>query len=89
MITYYLDAATYLVTREIRKGGGMFGGGQRRGANAGGQAPEVITDYSDYKPTPEGFIFPFTVKRNGMGGETIYEKIEVNKPVDPKLYKAE
>lgn len=89
VITYYLDAATYLVTREIRKGGGMFGGGQRRGANADQQPQEVITDYSDYQTTPEGFLFPFTVKRNGMGGETIYEKIEVNKPVDPKLYKAE
>lgn len=87
-ITYYLDAATYLPVREVRKGGGMFGGGQRRqGANQGGQPQEVISDFGDYKTTPEGFIFPFSIKRNGMGGETIYEKIEVNKAVDPQLYK--
>ncbi|KYP16554.1 hypothetical protein [Flavihumibacter sp. CACIAM 22H1] len=89
-ITYYLDAATYLPMREIRKGAGLMGGGQRRqGANQGAQPQELITDFADYKATPEGFIFPFTVKRNGMGGETIYEKIEVNKTVDPKLYKPE
>lgn len=85
VITYYIDAATHLIVRDVRKAGAMMGGA-RRGGNTGA-APEVTTDYSDYRPTSAGFIFPFTVKRNGMGGETIYEKIEVNIPVDASLYK--
>ncbi|MBC6490555.1 hypothetical protein ACFSQD_09530 [Flavihumibacter stibioxidans] len=81
-----------------RMGGGPGGPGQgaqagqaRRGGSGPGGAggAEVVTDYSDYAKNADGFIFPFSVKRNGMGGNTIYEKIEVNKPVDPKLYKPE
>ena len=72
------------------RSGGQAGQGRRGGGGQGGQqSTEVVTDYSDYAKNADGFIFPFTVKRNGMGGNTIYEKIEVNKPVDPKLYKAE
>lgn len=82
-------------------GGGRGGGGGDRGAGGGGgerggdrnrEDFELITDYSDYKKTGDGYLFPMTTSRPGMGGGTMsstIEKIEVNKPVDPKLYKPE
>ena len=52
----------------------------------------IKTEYADYKKTSDGFIFPMTITRPGMGGRgmsTTIEKIEVNKPVDEKLFKPE
>lgn len=94
-ITYYIDGISFYIVREQKKGMGMG----RRGGGApggGGGAPAApagdniqTIDYSDYQKTPEGFIFPMSVKRGGMGGSMLVEKLEVNQPVDPKLYKAE
>lgn len=94
---YYIDSKNWLVVRVSTKGagGGMFGGGGGGGRQGGGGAPaevEMKTDYSDYKKTADGFLFPMTIARPGMGGRSMntnIEKIEVNKPVDPKLYKPE
>jgi outer membrane lipoprotein-sorting protein len=82
-ITYYLDAKTYYILRTKTKGGGM-----RRGAGANPDA-ETIVDYSDYRKTEEGYVFPYATTIVGMGASTNVEKIEVNKPVDAKLYKPE
>jgi len=82
-VTYYIDSKTFYITRMKTKGGGMGG---PRGANADA---ELVVDYSDYRKTPDGYVFPYAFTRVGMGGSTNIEKIEVNKPVDPKLYKAE
>jgi hypothetical protein len=82
-ITYYIDPKDYYIIRMKTKGGGM---GQRAGANPDA---ELVIDYSDYRKTPEGYVFPYAITRVGMGGATNIEKIEVNQPVDPKLYKAE
>jgi hypothetical protein len=86
-IIYFIDANTYYVIRETRKGGGMPGGGG--GGARGGQANPDATfniDFSHYQKTPDGFVFPFTVTL-GNGASMNYEKIEVNKPIDEKLYK--
>jgi len=75
-ITYYIDSATYYVSRISFKGGmGM----QRPGAN-----PDAVTtvDFSNYQKTPEGLVFPMTISTGGMGGAMNYEKVEVNKPID-------
>ena len=82
-ITYYIDSKTNYITRMKTKGGGMGG---PRGGNADA---ELLIDYSDYRKTPDGYVFPFATTRVGGGGATNIEKIEVNKPVDPKLYKPE
>ncbi len=81
-ITYWIDSKTYLIHQMSQKGG--FGGGGR-GADA-----EIISVYSDYKAV-DGIQFPFTAELKGGfgGGKMTYEKIEVNKPVDEKLYKPE
>ena len=94
-ITYFIDAQSYYIIRELRKNTGGFGGGGGRpgggqGAAAGQQPQgptELTIDYTDYKKTPDGYTFAYTVTRRGMGGAMTYEKIEVNKPIDEKLYK--
>jgi hypothetical protein len=68
--------------------GGGFGG--RGGGGQGGGAPrETKIDYSDYKKTDDGYVFAFKTTVVGMGGGLFFEKIEVNKPVDPKAFKPE
>jgi len=84
-IIYYIDAKTWYLIRETRKGGGMMGGGGR-GGQQGNADQTVNIDYSNYQKTSDGFVFPYTV-RFGQGGSMNYEKIEVNKPIDQKLYK--
>ena len=73
-ITYYIDSATYYVSRMSFKGGM-----QRPGADPNA----VMTiDFSNYQKTPEGLVFPMTMSTGGMGGAMNYEKVEVNKPID-------
>jgi outer membrane lipoprotein-sorting protein len=92
-ITYFIDANTYYIVRDQKKGMMRRGGGAPGGGAPGAAAPAgdniQTTDYADYQKTPEGFVFPMSVKRGGIAGTTIVEKLEVNQPVDPKLYKAE
>lgn len=89
--TYFFDATTYYIIRMSSKGGAGFGGGGRgQGAAGGGGADqERSIDFSDYKKTDDGYVFPFKMTPVGMGGGIYYEKIEVNKPVDAKAFKPE
>lgn len=84
-IMFFIDTKDYYVIRQTIKGGGMFGGGQGRG-NQPADA-EFNINYSNYQKTPEGYMFPFTVSMGNSGNSLNYEKIEVNKPIDEKLYK--
>lgn len=90
-LVYYIDQSTGYIVREQRKGGMMGGGRPGGGSPAGGAAGDglVNTDYADYQKTTEGYVFPMSIKRGGMGGTMMIEKIEVNQPVDPKKYKPE
>jgi len=90
-INYWIDGTTYLLIQSSSKGGGMFGGGRRAGGGNGEAPPEVITLYKDYKEVA-GVQFPHTIEMKITGGEgrggggTTFDLIEVNKPVDTKLY---
>jgi outer membrane lipoprotein-sorting protein len=84
-IIYFIDTKDHYVIRQTVKGGGMFGGGQPRGNQPADT--EFNIQYSNYQKTPEGYVFPFTVTMGNSGNSLNYEKIEVNKPVDDKLYK--
>jgi len=84
-ILYFIDAKTWYLIRETRKGGGSPGGGGGRPGQGSGDGT-INIDYSNYQKTADGYVFPFTVSF-GFGGNMNYEKIEVNKPVDDKLYK--
>jgi len=98
-VNYFIDSKTFYIRRITMKGGGGMmgmrggGGGGGAGGGGGGNAPrgdvEVKIDYSDYKKTADGYMFAYTVSIGGMGGAMTYEKIEVNKPVNPKLFKPE
>lgn len=93
-INYWIDASTYLLAQSSAKGGGMFGGGGRRPANGGGNPAdaEFYTLYKDYKAV-DGIIFAHTIEMkapNGggrAGGGTTFDLVEINKTVDPKMYK--
>ena len=90
-INYWIDAGTYLISQSSAKGGGMFGGARKK---EGAEAVEVYTLYKDYKAV-EGILFAHNIETknpNGQGnagGGTTFDKIEINKPVDAKLYKPE
>lgn len=88
-IVYFIDAKDYYIIRQTVKGGGMFGGGgPNRGAQGTQAAPaEVNINYSDYKKTPEGYVFAYAMSMGNSGNTMNFEKIEVNKPVDEKLFK--
>lgn len=91
IINYFIENKNwYIIRTSAKQTGGMFGrGGGRQG---GGGDVEVITNYSDFKKTADGYLFPMTISRAGMGGRdmsTTIEKIEINKAVDAKLFKPE
>ena len=87
-INYWIDTHTYLLTQSSFKGG-MFGGGRK----PGGADAETIILYKDYKAV-DGIQFAHNIgikNTGGQGGsgETTFDKIDINIPVDPKLYKHE
>ena len=46
---------------------------------------EVVTDYSDYKVIPGGYVFPHTIVLSPYGARVQIGKIEVNGNVDAEL----
>ncbi len=81
-LTYYIDTKTNMLiqTRQMSDMGGQ---------NGDGKPVEVITDLSDYKDF-NGVMFPQTITTEGTGmgaGSMTFDKIEINQPVDDKLYK--
>ena len=80
-ITYYIDTKTNLLIQTRKMG--------ESGRNGGGEAKEIITDFSDYKEV-SGIMFPQTIVTEGEGmgaGSMSFDKIEVNISVDESLYK--
>ena len=93
IINYFIENKNwYIIRTSAKQTGGMFGGGGGGGRQGGGGDAEVNTNYSDFKKTADGYLFPMTISRAGMGGRdmsTSIEKIEINKAVDAKLFKPE
>jgi hypothetical protein len=71
--TIFVDPSTYYIIRTIAK------------QKANGQEVEVITDLSDYKKLPEGIVVPMSIKL--PFGQMKITKVELNKPVDEKIFK--
>lgn len=70
---FYIDVQTNYLTKSITK------------ANAMGQQIEITTLFSDYKKTPDGYVFPYSlVINNPMVGEikSTVKKLETNKTID-------
>ena len=83
VITYFIDATSFYLVRQSSFETGMMGRGRQQGSTPA----EVVIDYSNFQKIPEGYVFPFTVSIVGMGAAMNFEKIEVNKEIDPKLAK--
>ncbi len=50
---------------------------------------QVTTDFKDYEPT-EGMMFPHTIDQNaGTSFHFVAKSIEVNKPIDPAVFKVQ
>ena len=73
--THFIDPKNYYVIRTIAK------------ANVNGQEMEVTYNFGDFKKTEDGFVFPYTIGGAFGQGDMTVTKIEVNKPVDEKIFK--
>lgn len=75
--TFYIDATTYYPIKSIRHGSMM------------GQDVEISVTMSNYKKTDGGLVAPYSIDMD-FGGQfqisTTVKKIELNKPVDPKIF---
>ena len=94
-INYWIDTKTYLMDQSSQETNGMGRKKSDSDNNSGNKTPVVkITTYKDYGPV-DGILIAHTITikttgGNGMGdGSTTFDKIELNSPVDPKLYKPE
>lgn len=70
--TYFIDVATGYLLKTSKK------------SEMQGQTVDVETSYSDFKKTPEGFVFPYSM--TVPQGTMIFDKITVNGTVDEKIY---
>jgi outer membrane lipoprotein-sorting protein len=71
--TIFIDPSSYYILRSISK------------QKANGQEMDVTTNFSNYKKLPEGIVIPMSITL--PFGELTLTKVEVNKPVDEKLFK--
>jgi hypothetical protein len=72
--TMFIDASTYYRIKSVST------------ASINGTATEVETLYSDFRKTPEGYVFPYS--QTTPNGTLVFSSIEVNKPVDENIFKA-
>ncbi len=70
--TLFIDAKTYYRVKSVTM------------ATMNGEEREVETTYSDFRKTPEGFVFPFS--QTTPNGPITYTSVEVNKPVDESIF---
>jgi hypothetical protein len=77
-VTYSIDAATYYILREAHKGGFA----EQISTEGGGNAGEFYVEFSNYKKTSDGYVFPYTVMTSGMAAKMNVEKVEVNRNIN-------
>ncbi len=70
--TYYIGQSDYRLNKTVSK------------RNINGEEVEFETTYTNYKQV-DGFWFAFTAT-SSIQGETNYDKVEVNIPVDEKIF---
>lgn len=69
---YFIDPSNYYIVREVTK------------MTVDGKEEEAAESFSNYQKLPEGIVMPMSTE-SPMGPMT-YTSIEINKPVDPKLF---
>lgn len=76
--TYSIDARTGYILRASHSGGDILGTILPGSASEGHPQAEVVTEYSDYKVIPGGYIFPHTIVLSPYRAKVQIRKIEVN-----------
>ncbi len=71
-VFYFIDSESNFIVKTTSK------------ANIQGQETDVQTTFADYKQTPEGYWFPYS--STSLQGPITFSKIEVNVPVDEKIF---
>lgn len=73
-VYYFIDPSDYYIIRK------------KTVSVSNGQQSRLTADYYNFKKTSEGVLFPFSYESN-FDGNITFETIEVNKPLDEKLFK--
>lgn len=81
-ITYSIDAQTYYILREVRKGCDMMDVDDNSIGWKGSGDGTVTIDYSDYRNGPGGYVLPYSLYVEGLGAKMKLLKVEINKTVD-------
>ncbi|MEJ7770109.1 MAG: hypothetical protein WKF89_19985 [Chitinophagaceae bacterium] len=75
-IEYFIDIHNFLIMRE------------RASIETSSPNHQVVTrDFSNYRLTKDGYVFAYTIKTDAAGTMIMYNRVELNKPVYPGLYK--
>jgi hypothetical protein len=80
-ITYSIDAKTFYVLKEVRRGGMLCGGSLAEDLHVNKDG-EVTIEYSDYKKGPGGYILPYMINVAGLGAPVAIKKVEINSAVN-------
>lgn len=81
-ITYSINIRTGYILRASHFGGNVLGTVLPGNGPEGHPDGEVVTDYSDYKAIPGGYVFPHTIVLSPYGVTVKITKIEVNGTID-------
>jgi hypothetical protein len=75
-VLFYISDSSYYIQKNVAK------------MNADGQDIDIITSFSDYRKTAEGFIMPYSsdLELPGLSIAFTNKKIEVNKDIDPTIF---
>ncbi|KAA2245589.1 outer membrane lipoprotein-sorting protein [Chitinophaga agrisoli] len=73
-LTIFVDAATYYIDKIKTR------------MNVQGQDMELTTVLSDYKKTPNGFVYPSSTTQDPIGTKISVSKVDINQPVDDSLF---
>ena len=71
--TIYVDTKTYNIVRMVTM------------QTVNGQEQEVVNDFTNFKKLPEGIVVPMNITL--PFGELQLAKVEINQPVDEKMFK--
>jgi hypothetical protein len=98
-LTYWINATNYLLVQSTTINTFTKRVGENGQPNSNNQSQEnkprqMVVLYKDYKAV-DGILFAHTIENKVLNGEdrntggTTFDKIEINKPVDAKMYKPE
>lgn len=71
---YFVDATTWYVTKRTSS------------KSIQGQDIEVVENISDFKKTPEGFVYAAAIEQLPMGMKINFTKVQINPVLDEKIF---